>query len=213
MDKCIIITAYIEGDIADMIDIEDGDYVICADGGYDIAARAGIHPSIIIGDMDSANVHDTESELPEGIPRITVPSHKDTTDTDLCLQHALEKGLMQVLIIGGMGGRFDHSLANIQNMIGYTKKGMSLMMIDSRNIVMLLVNDSTVIPARENYKISLISHSEECRGVSISGVEYPLSDYTLRSDFPLGVSNEFTDDAAFVKVEKGELLIILSSDD
>ena len=46
------------------------DYVICADGGYDYALRAGIVPNVFLGDMDSVHSQDRlpcdPSESPKG---------------------------------------------------------------------------------------------------------------------------------------------------
>lgn len=207
MEKCIIITSYIEGKIKELVDISEEDYIICADGGYDLAVAENITPSIVIGDFDSFNI-----TVPQGINIVTVPAKKDVTDTALCLDHAAEKGYRHVLIVGGIGGRLDHTIANIQNIFAYTKKGMSVIMADQGNIVMALINGGTLIPPRNGYKFSLFSHSDACRGVTVSGAQYSLQNHTLTSQFPLGVSNEFGEDDVIVEVEDGELLIVLSRD-
>lgn len=205
MEKCIIITSYIEGKIRELVDISEEDYIICADGGYDLAAAENITPDIVMGDFDSSNI-----PIPQGTNVVTVPAKKDITDTALCLDHAAEKGYRQVLIIGGIGGRLDHTIANIQNIFAYTQKGLSVMMVDQGNIVTALTNGATVIPPRDGYKLSLFSHSDACTGVTVSGAQYPLDNHTLTSHFPLGVSNEFAGEDVFVEVKDGELLIVLS---
>lgn len=207
MEKCIIITSYIEGTIRELVDISEKDYIICADGGYDLAVAENITPSIVIGDFDSSNI-----TIPQGINIVTVPVKKDVTDTALCLDHAAEKGYRHVLIVGGIGGRLDHTIANIQNIFAYTKQGMSVIMADQGNIVMALINGGTTIPPREGHKLSLFSHSDLCRGVTVSGAQYPLQNHTLTAQFPLGVSNEFAGEDVTVEVENGELLIIMSRD-
>lgn len=205
MEKCIIITSYIEGKIKDLVDISREDYVICADGGYDLAVAEDITPSIVLGDFDSA-----QKDIPKGIEIVTVPIKKDVTDTALCLDHAIEKGFQHVMIIGGMGGRLDHTIANIQNIFAYTHRGLSIIMVDETNIVIALINSNTIIPDQPGYKLSLFAHSESCSGVTVSGVEYPLKDHTLTSHFPLGVSNEFIEEDVFLEVKDGELLVVLS---
>lgn len=207
MRRCIIITSYLDGKIKDLVDISHEDYIICADGGYDLAVAAEITPDMVLGDFDSSKL-----KIPDNINMRAVPSKKDVTDTALCLEHALAVGFTSTLIIGGIGGRLDHTLANIQNLFKYKRAGLSIMMIDKDNIVIPLTNDSVVIPRRNQYNLSLFSFSNSCIGVTATGVEYALSNATLSSEFPLGVSNVFSksSDEALISVEKGSLLIIMS---
>ncbi|MEG0156610.1 MAG: thiamine diphosphokinase [Anaerovoracaceae bacterium] len=207
MKKCILITSYLEGKIKDLIDVDADDYIICADGGYDLAVAEGITPSIVIGDFDSARL-----PVSPGLKTLTVPAKKDLTDTALCIDHAVEQGFTNLIIVGGIGGRLDHTIANIQNVFSSMEKGISALMVDAKNIVMALINTSTILPAKPGYKLSLFSFSQVCRGVTASGVAYPLQDHTLNAHFPLGVSNEITQEEAFIQVTDGELLVILSKD-
>ncbi|MEA4922625.1 MAG: thiamine diphosphokinase [Eubacteriaceae bacterium] len=206
MDKCIIITSFLNGKINDLIDISDS-YIVCADGGYDRAAAENISPDAVIGDFDSVR-----SPLPDDTEIIQVPSHKDITDTSLCIDHAVEKGYRSIMILGGIGGRADHTVANIQNIVAAAEKDISVIMIDEQNMIMALIDDEIYLPSRPGYKLSLLAHSARCEGVTVTGVEYPLHDHTLTSDYPLGVSNEFIDNDAYIKVDKGQLLIIMSRD-
>ncbi|MGI6722716.1 MAG: thiamine diphosphokinase [Anaerovoracaceae bacterium] len=206
MDKCIIITSFINGKIKDLVDIEDS-YIVCADGGYDIARRENITPDVLIGDFDSL-----PGPVPADIKVKQYPSHKDLTDTAICIQHAAEMGFRNILIVGGIGGRADHTIANIQNIVAAAEKNISVILLDEQNIAMAIIDDEIYLPARPGYKLSLFSHSEECRGVTVTGVEYPLEEATLTSDYPLGVSNEFLDDEVYIRVKKGQLLIMLSRD-
>lgn len=207
MKKCIIITSHIEGKIKNLINLSHDDYIICADGGLDLALMEGIMPSIVIGDFDSVN-----TDIPDELESLVVSSVKNETDTFLCLDHALKQGFTNALIIGGMGGRLDHTMANLQGLFYYAKAGLTSMIIDEGNIAMPLINAATVISKKEGYMISLFSHSEVCKEVTIEGVKYPLTKHTLDSNFPLGVSNEFEEEEAFVEVLEGELLVILSKD-
>ncbi len=203
--KCIIITAYLEGTIRELVDITENDIVLCADAGYELALREGVRPTVIIGDFDSAAV-----APPDDIPRFTFPSHKDLTDTGLCLEYALEQGCTNVLILGGLGGQFDHSMANVQNMVHFTRRGMSVMLMDDKNILMVLENGRIEIPPQPGRSLSIVSLTERSEGVTILGTEYTVEDYTLTSDFPLAVRNVFLESDALVEVRNGTLLIILS---
>ena len=43
-----------------------------------------------------------------------------------------------------------------------------------------------------------------------SGVAYPLTDYEMIPTFPIGVSNEFTEETAQIQVTNGTVLVIVS---
>ena len=111
-----IILSHIEGDLAEIAAPEEDSFVICADGGYGKALEAGIKPDIVIGDLDSS----ADTSIPDDIPLIRLQVEKDVTDTDSCLEYALEQGFSSIFIIGGLGGRCDHSIANIQNIVRYS---------------------------------------------------------------------------------------------
>lgn len=219
MKKCIIITSFINGTIRDLIDSGEA-FIICADGGYARARAEQIEPDVIIGDFDSLEQH------PEAVSAISAvnsqdtespvvfrkPTKKDLTDTALCIEYAVEQGFRHILVVGGLGGRADHSIANIQNLVAAAENGVSIIMLDQQNLVMVLIDDETILPAREGWKLSLFSYSPQCTGVTVTGTAYPLQDAVLTSDFPLGVSNEITGKAAGIKVRSGQLLIMMSRD-
>ena len=85
-------------------------YLIAADGGLRHARALGLVPDAFIGDMDSLR----EEDLPEGA--ILYPSQKDDTDMMLAVKQAMALGVRKVLLLGGLGGRLDHTYANIQKM-------------------------------------------------------------------------------------------------
>ncbi|MFA9382090.1 MAG: thiamine diphosphokinase, partial [Acetanaerobacterium sp.] len=109
MTQCVIISAGVVGDGLDIkAVISCGAFVICADGGYDTALRIGITPHLFVGDMDSVRMS------PEGCEIMLSPAEKDDTDTMLAAKIAIERGYTDITIFGGLGGRLDHTLANIQ---------------------------------------------------------------------------------------------------
>lgn len=207
MKKCIIITSYIEGNLSELMKGQEADLILCADGGFDLAREAGITPDLLIGDFDSLH-----ASLPPAIKTITFPKEKDDTDTGLCVRAAFEQGCREVLILGGLGGRFDHSIANIQLLTGAAAKFERIAIADEKNYCTVLQNGALSLPKKEGQHLSVFSLSEKSTGVSLSGVQYPLSDYTLTNTFPLGVSNEYKEDFARISVKNGTLLIVLSEE-
>lgn len=213
MKSCVIITSYFQGDLKAILSEIEFDFVLCADGGYRHAAAAGILPNLVVGDFDSYSLG-----IPSNIKTLPLPSEKDDTDTLFSLKYAASEGAEHIYIIGGLGGRLDHTVSNLQTLAYAASHGINAYIIDSQNIVTMLTCGVRSVPKtmhvakREGFKISLLSHSDKCEGVYVSGVHYPLADATLTSDFPLGVSNEFESDAAEIKLSSGQLLVVLSKD-
>ncbi|MEG2144141.1 MAG: thiamine diphosphokinase, partial [Oscillospiraceae bacterium] len=106
MGKCIIVGA---GDFFETnIPISQGDFLIAADGGLNYLKELEIHPNLVMGDMDSVKV-----DYKEENHRI-FPSKKDDSDTLIAINEGLKLGYELFFIFGGMGGRIDHTLANIK---------------------------------------------------------------------------------------------------
>lgn len=186
---------------------EHPDLILCADGGYDHAQRAGIVPDFLMGDFDSLS-----GSVQPGIETITFPAEKDDTDTGLCLRAAMERSCDDILIIGGLGGRFDHALANIQLMAAAVDQVTRIAMKDRKNYITILKDGQLRLPRKNNAHLSVLSLSDTSLGVCLEGVKYPLSDYTMTRTFPLGVSNEFAEDQAKISVKKGTLFVALCED-
>lgn len=208
MRKCAIIPTFIEGEISELFTNREDYYVICADGGYANAARAGIKPDLIIGDFDSYG-----GELPSDVPVQKLPVEKDDTDTGRSVAFAIEQGFDDITIIGGIGGRFDHTIANVQTLAGACDKGVSIRMVSLGNEITCVKNGSITLPCREGWKIGVFSLTNESIGIDLEDVYYSLSDASLTNLFPLGVSNEFLPGKdAKITVRDGMLLVVISRD-
>lgn len=203
-----MIPAYIEGKIRNIVTEEElaTSLIICADAGYEKASAENIVPDIIVGDLDSMDKGSFAP--PEGVKMITANWHKDETDFELALTTAMGEGCTEVLVAGGFGGRIDHTLGNIQNMVDFYRRGLPVTMKDERNMLTVLENGSVRIPAEKGMNLSILAFTENAV-VTALGVEWPLEDYHMRSDRPLGVSNFVTADHAEVTVKSGTVLIML----
>jgi thiamine pyrophosphokinase len=207
--KAFIITPFLTESIKNIVHIEKNDLVLCADVAYLASKKEGIEPNIIIGDFDHG-----ENDAPQKSTAefIRVPSEKDDTDTMLCVKCALEKGADEIVIVGGIGGRLDHTFANLQTLAYIEMHGAHGRLLSEDNEA-FLVGGKTVIPKRIGWYLSVFAYDRACTGVSIKGTKYEVSDVSLDTHFPLGVSNEITADAAIVSVKNGILLVILSKKD
>lgn len=203
--RAVIFTAYIKGDVRAFYVQNEGDLILCADGGYRFAKDAGIEPHVILGDCDSMEAaHMPYEKL------IRAPKEKDDTDTMLAIRYAIDQGASEALVLGGLGGRFDHTFANVQSLAFAHMHGVRASLIDGKNRVYLLENESITLTREPNMSLSLFAFSEVCKGVCVKGVQYPLENARLSQSFPLGVSNAFVSEEASVCVKQGILLLILS---
>jgi len=209
MQKCYIITAYIEGALSQIISPDESDFIICADGGYKKAIFYNLKPNIVIGDFDS---YQKKAPHDEDTTFLRYPAEKDESDTFLCVEYAIQQGFDEIIIAGGIGGRLDHTFSNLQILARFAEKVKKITMLDEKNFVTLLENGRLTIPKREGWCVSIFSLSDVSYGVTTEGLFYPLRDATLWNTYPLGLSNVFCEDIAWVEVKSGKLLVILSKD-
>ena len=123
----------------------------------------------------------------------------------------IKRGLSDFLLLGGTGGRLDHTLANLALLCELAETGVTATMVDGQNSVRLLLPGEYVLCGDGYEKISIFSYTERCTGVCFSGVEYPLEQATLTNTFPLGVSNEQVGDVS-LSFSSGRLVLVFSKD-
>lgn len=184
------------------------DLKIAADGGYHNAVLLGETPDLLLGDFDSLGT----CQIPANIERIQVPTEKDFTDTQLAVETAQKRGATEIVIIGGLDGRLDHTLSNLALLEDLWQKQVHAVITNGSNRVRFLQSGSTLI-ARSGFRyLSLLALSEKVKGVSIEGCRYPLKNATLNRNFQYAVSNEITGNCALIAVRKGSIYIVESKD-
>lgn len=190
---------------------ENAGYIISVDGGAGHLRKLGIMPDVLLGDFDSANREDIEYFQTRGIKAEQFPVEKDMTDSELAIERAVEKGVDEIIFIGAMGSRVDHSMANIFLLKKLLDQKVKACIADEHNRVYMF--DKTFsMPRVEGYKLSLIPVTEEVTGVTTKGLKYPLNNATMHLGTSWGVSNEFYEDIAGVTIGSGTLLVCLSRD-
>lgn len=185
------------------------DLIIAADSGLNHAKPLGLTPTVVVGDYDSLG---HAPEVDASVEVVTVPTEKDVTDTQLAVELALTRGAGELHIIGGLGGRLDHTLSNLAILEDLADKKVRAVIEDGQNRVRLLRHDSTILPRSGYTYVSLLALDPLCKGVDIEGVKYPLKNAKLERKFQYAVSNEITGNCAFVSVRKGNLLVVESRD-
>jgi thiamine pyrophosphokinase len=201
------------GESCDDITPSNDDYIIAADGGYSALKRHGIAPDLIVGDFDSlpASLYEEVLNHP-GTIRSSV--EKDDTDMMLAVRHGLEFGCDFFVINGGMGGRLDQTLANIQILSFLAKNGARGTLVGSSVYITAIMNSELAFKAGapKGTIISIFSAESKAEGVTLKGLKYPLTNATVTNAVPIGVSNEFTGKPAVVSVKNGILIIMYEKD-
>ncbi|WP_024834557.1 thiamine diphosphokinase [Ruminiclostridium josui] len=187
------------------------DYIISVDGGAGHLREMGVNPDILIGDFDSANSQDLNYYVNRGINVSKFPVEKDMTDSELAIEKALELGAHEVVLIGALGTRIDHSFANIMLLKKMLDIGLRGSIVDENNEIYMF-NSSFCLSKKEGRKLSLIPITEKVTEVSTSGLKYPLVNATMTLGTSWGISNEFEEETAKITIGSGILLACLSSD-
>ncbi len=184
------------------------DIAIAADSGYLNAEALGVSPSILVGDLDSLGNGNT----PKGVKLVKLPCEKDVTDAQAAVDIALEEGARDIVMIGGLDGRLDHTLSNLAILERLSLLGARGVITDGKNRVRYIRSESTLI-ARSPFKyLSIVAADAVIRGVDIEGCKYELHNAKLTREHQYAVSNEITGNCAFVSVRRGGAYIIESVD-
>lgn len=180
-----------------------GDTIIAADGGWRVCREEGIVPDLLLGDFDSLHT------VPDFAHIRRVPVEKDDTDMMLAIKEGLARGETEFHLYGGMGGRTDHTIANLQGLLYLAERGAQGWLYGDRERFTAIRNGEIDLPAREKGIVSVFCMGADAQGVTIEGGQYTVHDAALTASFPLGVSNHFVGNPVRVAVTRGSLLIAL----
>ncbi len=178
-----------------------GDFLIAVDGGYQRAITEGLSPHLILGDFDSLGYRPTGENV------LALPCVKDHTDMAYGVKLGEEKGYTHFLLHGGMGGRLDHTMGNIQLLHHLSHRGRGILLGDGQSAT-VLTQGAISFPAHFSGYCSLFALLGEAK-VSLNHLAYQGNSLTLSPTVPLGVSNEFIQGkSGEVVVEEGLVLMI-----
>lgn len=200
MSRCIIFCAGEMDHLA--LPLEKQDILIAADGGLRHTAALGLTPDVILGDFDSLGYVPKNATV--------FPAEKDDTDAMLAIRHGLSLGCREFILYGSLDGdRLDHTLANIQALHFLANHGCTGYLVGLRNILTAIQPGEILrFPASCTGILSLFCLSTAASGICLEGVQYPMHNGTLTSDFPLGVSNHFLGKKATVCLSGGCLTLL-----
>ena len=191
-----------------------GQNVIAGDRGLEALYQLKIIPNHVVGDFDSVSPEILKFYKKQSqIIFHTYHAEKDNTDTDIALQLAIKLKSSRITIMGALGRRMDHAIANIHILKDALEANIPCQMIDEHNRIYLINKEMTLEKDKVYGKyVSLIPLTSTVEGLTLAGFKYPLHDYTLPIGTSLGISNEIVTDTAHIEMKNGILIVIESRD-
>ncbi|MBM3187582.1 MAG: thiamine diphosphokinase, partial [Chloroflexi bacterium] len=113
--------------------LDEANVLIAADGGANWLFALGRQPDVVVGDMDSILPETLEALIRAGCRVRRHPSQKDETDTELALLEAAAMGATRITLLGALGGRVDHQIANLMLLAMPQLAGIETVIYDGRS--------------------------------------------------------------------------------
>lgn len=192
--------------------IKAGDLLIGADSGARFLISQGLRPDIAIGDFDSVSAEELAIIRSSSGQTIACdPIDKDYTDTEMAVRLSLDMQPSELVLLGALGTRFDHSLANVHLLALAAKQNVRATIIDEHNKI-TLATEQIIIKKQGYPNVSLLPLTMQVKGITLTGFQYPLTDAALTIGQSLGISNVLIAPTGTIQLSEGLLLIIQSRD-
>lgn len=157
-----------------------GDLVIAADKGYETLSRLGVHPGLVVGDFDSLG------SVPDHPQVLRLPRIKDETDTGFALRQGLKRGYRRFVLLGCLGGRLDHTVANLQLLSWLSAQGAQGVLLGEGEAAAVVTEGTLSFPASMEGFVSVFCAGGTARGVTLEGLKYPLTTRSSPATSPGG---------------------------
>jgi len=208
MNRAVIFTNGIVRDYALIFPyLQPRDFIMAADGGLKHIHRLKLKPALVIGDLDSISASDLDIAEHEQTEILRFNKDKDETDLELAIQVAIQRGYREILIVAGLGGRLDQTMANLLLMLHPDFAKCSITFDDGIEEV-FLIRETCQVRGNPGDIISIIPIKGDCRGVKTENLKYPLREETLYQFKTRGISNVMTSTQAAISIADGTGLCI-----
>ena len=202
--RCVIISGSPDTNVEEIKSLcTSDDFIVCADSGYSFAKKAGLTPNLIIGDFDSL-----KEELPQNTEVVKLNTHKDDTDTEHCVMECIRRGYKDFLLLGSIGGRTDHTFANIATLAFLSEYNYNGIARNNGEEIRILKEGSYEMNNKKGLIFSVFPYGCESVNVTYKGAEYMLNNKTLTYNVSRGISNVFVDDEAEITINRGRAIIL-----
>lgn len=203
--RCVIISGSPDTNVDEIKTLcTNDDFIVCADLGYSYAKMAGLVPDLIIGDFDSL-----KEELPEDTEVVHLNSKKDDTDTEHCVMECIRRGYKDFLLLGSIGGRTDHTFANIAILSFLSEYKYSGVARNNGEEIRILNEGNYPMNNLSGKTFSVFPYGCEGVNVTYKGAEYPMNSSILTYNVSKGISNVFVSDEAEITVNSGRAILII----
>lgn len=187
--------------------------LIAVDCGMDFFYRNKKMPDVIVGDFDSAEPESLSYFRRQGVRIKELSPMKDDTDTEAALRLAIQMGAERIMLLGAMGSRLDHMLANVGLLGIGLAAGVPIVMMNERNKLRMTDCGITIKRSEQHGTyVSLLPYTPKVTHLTLRGFKYPLKDVTLQSFCSLGISNEIVEEEARIEFDGGILLVMETRD-
>lgn len=202
--RCVIISGSPDTNVEEIKSLcTSDDFIVCADSGYSFAKKAGLTPNLIIGDFDSL-----KEELPKNTEVVKLNTHKDDTDTEHCVMECIRRGYKDFLLLGSIGGRTDHTFANIATLAFLSEYNYNGIARNNGEEIRILKEGSYEMNNKKGLIFSVFPYGCESVNVTYKGAEYMLNNKTLTYNVSRGISNVFVDDEAEITINRGRAILL-----
>lgn len=202
--RCVIISGSPDTNVEEIKSLcTSDDFIVCADSGYSFAKKAGLTPNLIIGDFDSL-----KEELPQNTEIVKLNTHKDDTDTEHCVMECIRRGYKDFLLLGSIGGRTDHTFANIATLAFLSEYNYNGIARNNGEEIRILKEGSYEMNNKKGLIFSVFPYGCESVNVTYKGAEYMLNNKTLTYNVSRGISNVFVDDEAEITINRGRAILL-----
>jgi thiamine pyrophosphokinase len=187
--------------------LDEAALVIAADAGVHEAERLGLRVDLLVGDLDSADAAAVARVEASGGRVDRSPTDKDASDLELALVAAAVADARQVLVLGGDGGRLDHLLGNAFLLASPRFADLRIDAVLGAARVHV-VRDEGGMEGFPGELVSLFAVGGPARGVTTEGLRWRLDGDALMPGSTRGLSNEFVEPTASVRVGDGVVLVV-----
>lgn len=196
------------GGVAERLPVPDR--VIAADSGLEHAVRLSLAVDLVVGDLDSVAPAALEAAAARGVRVERHPEAKDATDLELALDAALATGPGRLVVVsGGDPARLDHLLALALLLGGDRFAAVAVeAWVGPAHLTIARPGRAAQLAGARGDLVTLLPLHGAARGVTTSGLLYPLHDEDLPPGTTRGVSNEMLAARASVALRAGVLVAV-----
>lgn len=186
----------------------DSVQVIAVDGGSKNCQNLGLNYDVILGDLDSLQPGERQSLHKSDVRIEEFTQHKDETDLELALLHAVDQGAQEIIILGAVGGRLDMTLSNVYLLAHPHLQGVNVRFWHGDQTAWLIRPPGEEIEGQQGDTLSLIPIGSAAQGITTHNLVYILEGESLTPGPARGISNVFQGSHARVDLQQGMLLAI-----